>query len=385
MKCVRVFVLALPLLLLALAIAAPAAKEQQTQYGIKVFNRVLSTAPGPAVVVSPYSLNAALGMLALGAEGATARLFRQQGITPHRSGPSPSPAAGSKADVTLQIANSAWLRTRSKPRPSFARSIRRAFGAKIATVDFSRPEAARRINAWVSAATQKVIPQVVDTLDPMTQFALVNTVYFKGKWASPFDKADTKTTAFARLDGTKRDVAMMNATRTLSYAETPLWHAVTIPYAGNRFAMVVATSKDASMSAAFKQEAAKQEFFQVLLKQASRETELALRLPRFKAEYGADLTPVLADLGLKRALGLEANYRRITTSPVRAIAVVHRAVVDVAEEGTEAAAATAVIGVRGIRQGPSITFAADHPFYFAITDTVTGTALFVGYVADPAP
>ena len=155
------------------------AKEQQTQYGIKVFNRVLGSAPGPAVVVSPYSLNAALGMLALGAEGATARLFRQQGITAHRGGLSPSPAGGSKADVTLQIANSAWLRSKSKPRPSFARASTRLWSQ-----DRDRRLLSRRSRDPHQRLGQrsdaKVIPQVVDTLDPMTQFALINTVYFKG-------------------------------------------------------------------------------------------------------------------------------------------------------------------------------------------------------------
>ena len=401
MHYVRIFGLALPLVLAGPTIGAP--KEPQTsndaangarsadpltkQYGLKVFDQVLGSAREPAIIMSPYSLTSALDMLALGADGATARLFRQQGITrPRQAGQDTyrSLTTGSNAGPTLRIANSAWLRPHAKPRPRFVKAIRRSYDASITTLDFSRPDAASKINAWVNSATQEMIPQVVDSIDPTTQFALINTVYFKGKWVTPFAKADTKASAFTRLDGTKHNVPMMNATRSVSYAELPNWHAIALPYGGERFQMVVVTSKEATKAAEFKQEAAKIEFLQALGQLKMQEVEVAVKLPRFKAEYGADLTPTLSNMGLKRAFGSGANYRHITAGRVRAVAVIHRAVVDVSEEGTEAAASTAVVATRGLRERPPpVKFSADRPFFFAITDKVTGTALFVGYVADP--
>src|SRR5215467_5435056 len=281
MHYVRIFGLVLPLVLAGPTIGAP--KEPQTsndaangarsadplnkQYGLKVFDHVLGSAREPAVIMSPYSLTSALDMLALGADGATARLFRQQGITrPHRRGQDTyrSLTSGSNAGPTLRIANSAWLRPHAKPRPRFVKAIRRSYDAGITTLDFSRPDAAGKINAWVNSATQEMIPQVVDSIDPTTQFALINTVYFKGKWVTPFAKADTKESPFTRLDGTKHNVPMMNATRSVSYAERPNWHAIALPYGGERFQMVVATSKEPTKAAEFKQEAAKSEFLQAL-------------------------------------------------------------------------------------------------------------------------
>lgn len=356
------------------------------QFGSKVFGHALGSETQSAIVVSPSSLDAALGMLSLGADGATARLFRTHGIVPLPA----SEQNGAKltnlsvAGITLRSANSAWLRAGLKLRRQFPNAIRRAYDAVIATLDFSKPEAAEKINAWVNSATEEVIPQVVDRLDPATEFALVNTTYFKGKWAEPFNKGDTKAGSFTRADGTKRDVSMMNAWLTVPYAEAGAWHAVAIPYDGDRLQMIVATSKDPANSDALKQELVNGSLSTTLGQLHMEKRKVALKLPRFKAEYGADLTATLSALGLKEAFGAQANYRKITRHNIRQTSVIHRAVVEVTEEGTEAAAASAVVAVRSINTTPVTTFAADHPFFFAIVDKPTGTVVFEGYVADPA-
>jgi serine protease inhibitor len=351
-----------------------------------VFGRALESDTQSNVVMSPSSLDAALGMLSLGADGATAKLFRKNGIDPPRgSARNGAELANlSAAGITLRSANSAWLRIGLKPRRQFPNAIRVAYDAGVATLDFSKPDAVEKINAWVNAATEEVIPQVVDRLDPETEFALVNTTYFKGKWAQPFDKADTRAGPFTRVDGTKRDVNMMKAWLNVPYADTGSWHAVAIPYSGDRLQMVVATSKDPANSDALKQELVRSRLSATLGRLAMEERKVALTLPRFKANYGADLTAALSALGLKKAFGAEANYRKITKRTIRRTSVIHRAVVEVTEEGTEAAAASAVVGVRSISPTPRTTFTADHPFFFVIVDKPTGTVIFEGYIADPA-
>lgn len=355
------------------------------QFESRVFGRALEADTQSNIVMSPFSLDAALGMLSLGADGATAQLFRDNGIDPrHGSEWNDAKLASlSTAGITLRSANSAWLRAGLRPCRQFPDAIRDAYRASVATLDFSKPDAAEKINAWVNAATQEVIPQVVDRLDPATEFALVNTTYFKGKWAEPFDKADTRAGPFTRIDGTKRDVSMMNARLTVPYADAGSWHAVAIPYSGDRLQMIVATSKDPANSAALKQELVRSGLSAIIRQLTMEKRKVALTLPRFKANYGADLTDTVSETGLKDAFNEQANYRKITKYTIRRVSLIHRAVVEVTEEGTEAAAASAVVGMRSINVTPWTVFAADHPFFFAIVDKPTGAVIFEGYIADP--
>jgi serine protease inhibitor len=358
------------------------------RFGMKVFNGLLSSGSSASLVMSPYSLGAALDMLALGAEGKTATLLQERGGQPApSSGENPaklyrSLAGASSGDVILRLANSVWLRPNAEPLQSYVSSAQAAFDAQVKTIDFAQPASGGKINAWVKGATQDVIPSVIDRLDPRTEFMLINTTYFKGKWAVPFEAAKTNPAPFTRADGSKHDVPMMNASLSLQYADGPQWHAVAIPYRGERFEMIVMTAKAATKSADVRAELGGKEFIAALEKIEWRDQEVALRLPRFRVEFGTDLTPLLKQLGLSDALGPNADYRKITKEPLRAITVLQRAVVEVTEEGTEAAAATTVTGTRSVKL--PVTFSADRPFFFAIVDTRTGTVLFIGHIADPA-
>jgi len=361
------------------------------RFGMMVFDGLLSSGRSPALVMSPYSLGAALDMLALGADGKTATLLKERGGQPVQSGADPaklhrSLASASSDDVILRLANSVWLRPNTEPLQAYISAAQGAFDAQVKTIDFAQPASAEKINAWVKGATQGVIPSVVDELDPQTEFMLINTTYFKGKWAVPFDAAHTGPAPFTRADGSKHDVPMMNAALRLQYADGPQWHAVMIPYRGERFAMIVMTAKDPTKdpvkSSDVRAGLGSSEFMAALETINWRNQEVMLRLPRFRAEFGADLTPLLMRLGLRDALGPNADYRKITKEPLRATTVLQRALVEVTEEGTEAAAATTVTGSRSI--GQHVAFSADRPFFFGIIDTQTGTVLFIGHVADPA-
>ncbi len=357
------------------------------RFGITVFNGLLSSGSRQALVMSPYSLGAALDMLALGAEGKTATMLKERGGEPGASGEDAaklyrSLAGASSDDVILRLANSVWLRPNAEPLQGYISAALGAFDAQVKTIDFGQQASANKINAWVKGATQDVIPSVVDELNPQTEFMLINTTYFKGKWAVPFDAAHTGPAPFTRADGSKHDVPMMNAALSLQYADGPQWHAVMIPYRGERFEMIVMTAKDPISSSDVRAELGGSEFMAALETINWRTREVVLRLPRFRAEFGADLTPLLMKLGLSGALGPNADYRGITKEPLGAMTVLQRALVEVTEEGTEAAAATTVTATRSI--GQHLAFSADRPFFFAIIDKQTGTVLFVGHIADPA-
>jgi serine protease inhibitor len=372
------------------------------RFGTMVFNGLLNARSSPALVMSPYSLGAALDLLALGAEGKTAALLSGRGGQPVPSGEDPAKlhrllAGASSDDVILRLANSVWLRRDAEPLQAYISAAQGAFDAQVTTIDFAQQASADKINAWVKGATQGVIPGVIDELDPQTEFMLINTTYFKGKWAVPFDAAHTGPAPFTRADGSKHDVPMMNAALRMQYADGPLWHAVMIPYRGERFQMIVMTAKDPAKgsdakgldaknldakSSGVRAELGSNEFTAAMEKSNWQNREVVLRLPRFRAEFGADLTPLLMRLGLSAAFGPNADYRKITKESLRATTVLQRALVEVTEEGTEAAAATTVTGTRSI--GTHVAFSADRPFFFAITDTHTGAVLFIGHVADPA-
>jgi serine protease inhibitor len=364
-----------------LKLAAPA-----NRFGTAVFSRLAGGAH-QTVVLSPYSLGAALDMLALGAEGKTATLLAERGGQPaqsvdeqaalHRQLTEQSPGG-----VIIRSANSVWLRPNAPPLPDYAENLRETFKAQVKNIDFTKQASADEINGWVKDSTQGVIANVVDKLDPQTEFLLINSTYFKGQWAEWFDAADTRQAPFTRADGSTHDVAMMHASRHLQYAESAQWHAVTIPYRGDRFEMFLVTTKESGKSAEFRGELGNKEFLASLENVGWRDREVTLSIPRFRAEFGTDLTPALSELGLSAAFGPGADYPKITKERLAATTVVQRAVVEVSEEGTEAAAATTVTGTRSISQ--AVAFAADHPFFFGIIDRQTGIILFIGHVADPA-
>jgi serpin B len=364
------------------------------EFGTKVFSQLLGFSAGSNVVMSPYSLSSALEMLNLGAEGATARLLRvRRGGQAHESHVAiegkakvhRSLANASQADLSLRLTDSIWLKPNARPRPAFVAAARGMYDAAVINVDFSRPASAQEINDWVKGNTQGVIGHIVDELDPRTEFLLVNATYFKGKWAVPFDKAETKPMPFTRANGSKHDVSMMNVSATLRYAETSHWHALALPYWGDRFEMVVVTAKDPAKTEQVRRELGGKGFLAALRGMDFSQREVSVRLPRFRAEYGADLTETLIRLGLGPAFGPNANYRQITRASLRPTGVIHRAVVEVTEEGTEAAASTAVAATRSLETPEPAEFAADRPFAFCIVDSETGVVLFIGYIADPVP
>jgi serine protease inhibitor len=357
-------------------------------FGAKLFDRLLGAAASQSVVLSPFSLDTALDMLTLGAKGDTAARLNKS-LPTGRSVKTvmelqKSLAAGQSESVIFKSANALWLKQKAAAQPSYTAAMQSVFGASVESANFSDPETVKKVNAWVKENTQNLIPQIIDRLDARSEFVLVNTIYFKGKWANPFDKANTKPAAFTRHDGSQHEVPTMNTSAQLAYTETPQWHAVKIPYGGDRFAMIVATSRGEAKGSDVRRALGSADLFKTIAGAQWQDREVNLALPRFRAEFGADLTEALSRQGLAAVFGPKANFGQMTDASVRATSIIQRALVDVTEEGTEAAAATAVAATRSLDGPEPVNFAADRPFVFAIVDQKTGTALFVGHIADPA-
>jgi serpin B len=244
----------------------------------------------------------------------------------------------------------------------------------------------RRINAWVSDKTREKIKELLkrDFISADTRLILTNAIYFKGQWDQPFEKADTRDEDWHGPSGTAK-VPMMHQEGGYLYYEGDGFQAVDLPYQGEQLSMLVAlpTLKD-GLPELESQWTAGGTYQQVTTDLHHEETVL-VSLPRFKMEAEFKLKPVLCDLGADLAFSDDADFSGIGDEPLTISEVVHKAFVEVNEEGTEAAAATAVgmVGCAFIPEREPRVFQADHPFLLFIRDRQTNAVLFSGRVLDP--
>lgn len=344
-------------------------------------------------VISPYSIVAALGMLALGARGVTARQLtavlggdagtvarRVTGVdaelaravvasTTASFGAPPSP-------VVIEPANAVFVRPSAGVQPQYLDELATGYGAGVREVDFAAPAAAiATMNSWVGQRTHGLIPHLMppDFVDATTLLVLVNALYLKAAWANPFDPG-TSPQPFTTPSRTVR-VPFMTRTGGMSYAAGPKWRAVSIPLVTD-LAMTVILPR----VGAFRQVSAgvDAQLLSAAMNGEDRTVELAM--PAFTTDVQTDLKPPLT------AMGLDELFTTPDLSGIAAGAwvsgAVHQARIVVDDKGIEAAAATAIaIPASGLP--PEAPFRVDRPFLYVVHDVQTGTPLFLGRVTDP--
>ncbi|MCW5550991.1 MAG: serpin family protein [Verrucomicrobiae bacterium] len=347
---------------------------------------------------SPHSLSAALAMTYTGARGRTEKEMAQ--TLRFQLPPAKLPEAFGALDrrltkiagekqVALNVANSLWAQTDYRFTASFLDLNRRHFGAEVALVDFARhTEATRkRINSWVAEKTADKITELLapGVLSPRTQLVLGNAIYFKGDWARQFDPSATKQGDFYATPERTVTVPLMYQSLNLKGRELKDGLSVfELPYQGGDLSMIVLlpTAKD---GLGVLEDRLTQENLDRWLAELerTREVKAQVYLPRFKMSSRFALEKTLAEMGMASAFGAGADFSGMTGQRDLFIsAVAHEAVVEVNEQGTEAAAATAVVMER-TSISPLQVFRADHPFLFLIRENQTGSVLFLGRVLDP--
>jgi len=350
---------------------------------------------------SPYSISLALAMTYAGAGGDTETQMAEAlhfTLPPDRLHPAMnaldqeiSAYAQAGTDKTpgfrLNIANAIWGQEGFPFLNSYLDLLAQDYGAGLRLADFvNAAEASRQtINSWVEQQTQGKIMDLFPpgSLDDTTRLVLANAIYFKAAWKNSFDPAGTKNETFYLVDGSPTSVAMMHANGNASYlyGQGSNYQAVGLPYAGSRVMMVILMPTAGNFAA-----------FEAGLNEAQLETILAgmtdqplnLTLPKFKVEGEFDLKGTLASLGMPDAFDEKADFSGMDGKKDLWISdVLHKAYVNVDENGTEAAAATGVIvGLLAIPvQVKDVTI--DHPFLFLIFDPQTKTTLFMGRMLDP--
>ena len=375
------------------------AADGMTAFGLSLY-RALASEPGN-LVFSPASIELALAMARPGARGETAgqmdAVMHDVGADANadsinaldvalagRSGTF-TDAEGTSLPVTLRIANAPFAQAGMPIEPAYLDALASRFGAGLRLVDYQRAADVARglINEWVRDTTNGKIAQLMapGTLDAMTRLVLVNAIYLKAPWATPFDAERTASGTFTKADGTTVQVPMMSATEALRYASGAGWRAVELPYLGDQLVLDVLLPDDL---ASFERALDPQVFARITASLAGQEVELSL--PRFGATTQADLATVLASLGMPLAFDRDrADFSGITAAERLFIAhVVHEATITVDEKGTEAAAATAVAMAATAMPAEPVVLRVDRPFLFALRDRPTGAVLFLGRIVDPS-
>ena len=293
-----------------------------------------------------------------------------------------------KGDVKLEVANSLWLQKEYTFLPAFLEETKK-YDPGLNYVNFiSETEKTRiAINTWVEKKTNDKIKDLISpgTLDAMTRLVLANAIYFKGKWASPFDSSATKNMPFYGPSSGGVNVPMMRKSdHELGYMENRDIQCLEMPYAGNDLSMFVILPK--KRNGLNELEKIFTEANLAAWSKCIHKEKVVVFFPRFKSLKSFLLTQELSSMGMHDAFSRAADFSGMTGTKDLSISdVIHKAFIEINEEGTEAAAATAVVMKLLSAREESLppTFRADHPFIFLIRDNQSGAILFMGRIMDP--
>ncbi len=373
-------------------------------FGTDLYGRLPSTGN---LVFSPASIATALRMVLLGARGETAGQVAAvlHLASPAEAGPGLQAVSAilrdlAAGDLTLRAPNTMWVQSGLPLDPGFTAALAASAAATLRAADFRRAadQARLEINQFVAEQTSGKISDLLSpgVLHADTSLVLASAVYLKAAWARPFPAAATHDAPFHTDPDRQATVPTMHLRATLRYLRGDGYQAVGLPYAGSQLGLVIILPDGSSglmdgssgPIAGSSGPIAGSSGPMAGLLAGMTPRQVSLALPRFRVTSGFGLRPVLAALGMPLAFSTEADFGGITTAHrLRIDEVVHKAYIDVNEEGTEAAAATAVV-VRAMARfapaGPPVEMIVDRPFLFAITDSRSGLPLFLGRVTDPA-
>lgn len=358
------------------------------------------------IFLSPYSISAALLLTALGADKDTEKQIRsalgaanisKSDVHDQYQQVESSLNAETRGTTRLSIANRIFSRLGLAVDDTYKVNSKQYYGSGIELLDFAgEPEKSRQhINKWVEDQTMGKIRNLLPSgaIDPLSLMVLVNAIYFKGKWVNPFEADRTRKDVFHITKDEQATVDMMNGKERVKYIldDVAGYSAVELPYRDGNIAMVFILPKEIEGLKDTEKKLDSKFIATVFnsLKQASK-PEVILQIPKFKMEATYQLEKDLPRLGIVDMFDVKkANFTAMLPNTPDAFisSAIHKAFIAVDEEGTEAAAATAMLMHVGCAFNPERPkeFIADHPFIFLIRDTRTDSILFMGrYVTPPA-
>jgi serine protease inhibitor len=345
---------------------------------------------------SPHSISTALAMTYAGARGSTEKQMaevlhfdlEQKRLHPaFRELLDQLETGEGERGYQLSVANALWGQKGYEFLEKFLNLTKENYGAGLSELDFiGATETARQtINSWVEKETEDKIKELIKpgVLDQMTRLVLTNAIYFKGFWESQFEEEMTRPAPFTLVSGEKVQVPTMHRTADFKYAEAEDFQALELPYKGGDLSMTIFLPKETDGLAALEQSLTAEKLATWL--STLEEQEVIVALPKFRMTSEFSLAEVLKSMGMTDAFDVkEADLSGMTGKKDLFItAVLHKAFVEVNEEGTEAAAATGVVVALKSAPPSQPVFRADHPFLFLIRDLRSNSILFLGRVMDP--
>lgn len=389
----RIYILMLALLPLSVPVHAEdvlkrgtGAEAPGSSFTFGLFREVAAMDESNIVFISPVSASLALSMTASGAEGTTQRemldALGYEGLTASVLNEDGRMIMDMFSDchegIDLNVANSLWISDRFKARNRFIKTARNDYGAEAANLDFSDPASAGTINRWCSENTGGRITGIVDRIDPGTVMYLINALYFKGQWQTPFDPEMSRQGIF-HGDAADSEVRFMNMTGRFMHYSGPEGSLLELPYGDGTFVMdIILPGEGVSVDEFVTGLDAEAMNTLTCLMQAGT---VRLSMPSFKAEYSASLKAPLMDLGMRSVFTENADFSGISKDDaIRISDVRQKTFIEVNETGSEAAAITSVSVMTTSLHAGMVDFTVDRPFVFLIREHLSGTVLFAGLV-----
>lgn len=362
------------------------------RFAFKLFRELVRANHTSNVFCSPFSVMLCLMMVWEGATGKTREAMAQtlEIVEDPESCQRflKAALAISSPGLELAIANSLWCDEQSRLLPAFLTLAREKYAAEVVSLPFENPETVSRINAWVADKTRGKIGGIINSLGPLALLVAVNAIYFKGRWEAPFEKSFTREERFFTPGKHSVKVPMMRQSGYYRYHEESTFQAVRLPYQGSRVGMYIFLPSKGSGLRAFLPTLTSARWGRWMW--AFGQTEGMVGLPRFKFEHFVELVPILRNLGMSEAFDpRRAQFDGIALPPppIYIGRAIHRAVVEVNEEGTEAAAVTAIAmcesSALGSKPRRRFQMILDRPFFFVVRDDHSNMILFMGAVNNP--
>jgi serine protease inhibitor len=372
----------------------PRVVSANTKFGFSLFGELVAEERDENLFISPLSVSLALAMAYNGAEGATkdamaeTLCYGSMSLDEINRAYSDLIASLENVDqaVELLFGNSVWMKEEFAPlvEAGFTDRITTWYSGEMFTRDFGNRQTVSEVNGWVDKRTQGLIKEIIKELDPELVMLLINAIYFKGDWIVKFNEAATHKQDFFVPEAPPVQVDMMSTSGNFSYYTGENCQVARLPYGRDKIAMYVFLPNEGISLDSFVASLNSTIHDECIGRVQSR-GDLIVNLPKFKVEYGVKrLNSVLKKLGMDIAFNpYEADFSGIaSTTPGNLYIsfVDHKAVVEVNEKGTEAAAVTNV-GI-GLTAAPP-SFVVNRPFFFEIRDDRSGSILFMGRILNP--
>ncbi|WP_209329257.1 serpin family protein [Lunatimonas salinarum] len=380
-----------------LAVQEQQLSDANTKFALKLFEQIVQRNPDNNLFISPYSVHQALSMTMNGNQGSVLEEFKalleveDLGLEEANQAAKDLTAflLGLDPQVNLAIANAIWYKQEYQVQPPFKQTARDYYKAEIAPLDMWDPNSVNIINNWIAQQTHNLIRDMLDHIPSNAVMYLVNAIYFKADWTYNFPKANTKKEKFYPKPGQEVMVDMMSLGEpaTFNFYQTSDYGYIEIPYSSGQFSMGILYGYDGNTEELTKRLTMDN---LVLWREQVREWNVILKMPKFKFSHKIpNMADDLIALGLVTPFGFHSdNFTKLFSNPtdeLKISRVIHEALIEVDEKGTEAAAATIVEVIERVSFPPSgpFTLVLDKPFVFFIQEKHSGAILFMGKLENP--